>query len=81
MDHQKIKAVIEAAIIKRPTDLIGYEDLFSLCREHQAEDFAAAHEWNHDLRGMVGRALRSLVEAGDFRAAEQFNGLLFRSLL
>ncbi len=81
MDHQRIKAVIEAAIIKRPVDLTGYEDLFSLCREHQAENFAAAHEWNHDLRGMVGRALRSLVEAGDFRAAEQFNGLLFRSLL
>lgn len=81
MDYKKIKAVIESAITKTPGDLAGYEDLFSLCREYQAEDFAAAHEWNHDLRGMVGRALLSLAEAGDFNMAEQFNGLLFRSLL
>lgn len=81
MEYLKIKAGIETAIQKHPHDWRAYEDLFDLCREYQAQDFTTAHAWNHSLRLAVGTALRSVVEAGDFKAAEQFNGLLFRSLL
>lgn len=81
MEYLKIKAGIETAIQKHPRDWRAYEDLFDLCREYQAQDFTTAHAWNHSLRSAVGTALRSVVEAGDFKAAEQFNGLLFRSLL
>lgn len=81
MEYLKIKAGIEAAIKKHPHDWRAYEDMFALCREYQSEDFTAAHAWNHSLRSAVGTALRSVVEAGDFKAAEQFNDLLFRSLL
>ena len=81
MDYLKIKAGIDRVIAGAPCDWAAYEDMFALCREYQGEDFTKAHEWNHSLRGDIGVALRSVVEAGDFKAAEQFNSLLFRSLL
>lgn len=81
MEYLKIKTGIDRAIARNPCDWAAYEDMFSLCREYQSEDFIKAHEWNHSLRGPIGTALRSVVEAGDFKAAEQFNSLLFRSLL
>lgn len=81
MEYLRIKAGIEKAIARNPCDWAAYEDMFALCREYQGKDFTAAHEWNHSLRGSIGTALRSVVEKGDFRSAEQFNNLLFRSLL
>ncbi len=81
MEYLKIKASIDKAIVRNPCEWAAYSDMFALCREYQREDFTVAHEWNHTLRGSIGTALRSVVESGDFKAAEQFNDLLFRSLL
>lgn len=81
MNYLKLKENIERAIHSRPLDIEPYNDLFDLCREYEKVDFLVAHEWNHGLRTLVGFALRSVVERGDFTAAERFNDLLFRSLL
>lgn len=81
MNYLKLKENIERAIHSRPLDIEPYNDLFGLCREYEKVDFLVAHEWNHGLRTEVGLALRSVVERGDFIAAERFNDLLFRSLL
>ncbi len=81
MDYLKIKAGIEKAIAKKPYDWAAYEDMFALCRDYQDTDFKTAHTWNHALRSAIGQAIRSVVENGDFKTAEQFDNLLFRSLL
>lgn len=81
MNYLKLKENIERAIHSRPLDIEPYNDLFDLCREYEKVDFLVAHEWNHGLRTLVGFSLRSVVERGDFTAAERFNDLLFRSLL
>jgi predicted phage terminase large subunit-like protein len=81
MNYLKLKENIERAIHSRPLEIEPYNDLFGLCREYEKVNFLVAHEWNHALRTLVGFALRSVVERGDFTAAERFNDLLFRSLL
>jgi predicted phage terminase large subunit-like protein len=81
MNYLKLKANIEQAIQTRPLDIEPYNDLFDLCREYEKVDFRVAHEWNHSFRTKIGFALRSVVDRGDFLAAERFNDLLFRSLL
>ena len=40
-------------IKKTPTDIIAYEDLFSLCRNIESEDFALAHSTNEELRKKI----------------------------
>lgn len=81
MDFEKLKQGIDLAIERKPGDFEAYNDLFGLCREYEKENFAVAHDWNHTLRAEVGFALRAAVERGEFKVAEQFNDLLFRSLL
>ena len=81
MDHLKLKSNIDRAIAKNPCDRVPYEDMFDLCRDYEKEDFDMAHEWNHQLRSNVGIAIRSAVEQGNMKDVEQFNHLLFRSLL
>lgn len=81
MNYLKLKESIEKAIHARPMEVEPYNDLFDLCREYEKIDFAVAHEWNHALRTQVGMGLRLVVDRGDFRKAEQFDNLLFRSLL
>jgi len=81
MNYLKLKDSIEKAINRRPLDIAAYNDLFSLCREYEGVDFTVAHEWNRGMRNLVGYGLRMCVEKGDFLLAEQFNDLLFRSLL
>lgn len=81
MNYLKLKEGIERAIHSRPLEFEPYNDFFDLCREYEKMDFTVAHEWNHGLRTLVGIALRTVVERGDFKAAERFNDLLFRSLL
>lgn len=81
MNYLKLKESIEKAIHARPMEVEPYNDLFDLCREYEKIDFTVAHEWNHALRTQVGMGLRLVVERGDFRKAERFDNLLFRSLL
>lgn len=81
MDYRKLKTQIENAVRKSPSDLVAYEDMFSLCREYEKEDFAKAHRWNQSFRVKISKAIRLAVENGDMLAAEQFDNLLFRSLL
>lgn len=81
MDYLKLKNSIDRAIAKNPCDRVPYEDMFDLCRDYEKENFDIAHEWNHQLRSNVGIAIRSVVEQGNMKDAEQFNHLLFRSLL
>lgn len=81
MNYLKLKEGIERVIYSRPLEFEPYNDFFDLCREYEKMDFTVAHEWNHGLRTQVGIALRTVVERGDFKAAERFNDLLFRSLL
>jgi predicted phage terminase large subunit-like protein len=81
MEYLKIKTNIERAIQTQPLQVEAYNDLFDLCRELEKEDFAVAHEWNHQLRNQVTFALQSAARSGKLDVAESFNDLLFRSLL
>lgn len=81
MEYTKIKYLIERAIEHNPYDLSAYEDLFSLCREHEKADFTEAHSCNHKLREKIKKGLLNCVSQRDFRIAEKFDNLLFRSLL
>lgn len=81
MDYRKLKTQIENAVRKSHSDLVAYEDMFSLCREYEKEDFAKAHRWNQSFRVKISKAIRLAVGNGDMLAAEQFDNLLFRSLL
>ena len=81
MEYKKIKTQIENAVRKSPSDPVPYEDMFSLCRDMEKEDFAKAHRWNQVFRKKISAAIRLSVTDGDMLAAEQFDNLLFRSLL
>lgn len=81
MDYNILRDKIISAIQHNSNDIVPYNDLFSLCRDYSQTDFTAAHTWNHELRVWVSNALRRVIEVGDFKAAEGFNDLLFRSLL
>lgn len=45
-------------IKKAPTDITAYEDLFSLCRNIEQEDFALAHSTNEALRKRISIAIK-----------------------
>ena len=45
-------------ITKAPTDITAYEDLFSLCRNIEQEDFALAHSTNEVLRKRISVAIK-----------------------
>jgi len=81
VDYLKMKTNIEKAIERKPLDFSAYNDLFDICREYEKEDFAVAHEWNHDLRGKNSYGLQAAIAAKDYLLAERFDDLLFRSLL
>ena len=59
MDYAKIALSIKAAIDRRPADKGAYDDLFSLCRGWEAEDFSAAHALNKELIGMCAAQVRN----------------------
>ena len=58
MDYAKIANSILAVIGKRPYDSGAYNDLFSLCREWEAEDFSAAHKVNKELLALSAKQVR-----------------------
>ena len=51
-------AKIFQKIKKAPTDITAYEDLFSLCRNIEQEDFALAHSTNEVLRKRISIAIK-----------------------
>ena len=81
MNYNKLKGKIMQAVKARPLDFEAYDDMFALCREYEKEHFATAHKWNQDFRKNVGLGLQAAVTAEDFKVAERFNDLLFRSLI
>lgn len=58
MDYEKIAGSINSAIAKSPDDKGAYNDLFSLCRAWEAEDFATAHAANKALKAKCAAQLR-----------------------
>ena len=53
MEYKKIKTQIENAVRKSPSDPVPYEDMFSLCRDMEKEDFTKAHKWNQAFRKKI----------------------------
>ena len=81
MNYKVLVNKIEAAIAKYPMDFTPYDDMFSLAREVEKEDFSAAHELNHRLRVQIAEGLTSVVRAEKMNDAALFDDLLLRSLL
>ena len=81
MDYSKMKSSIDRAILKSPLDVAAYDDKFSLCRDYEGTEFRLAHEWNQALQEEIRAGLKLAVDTRDFKTAEEFDNLLFRSLL
>lgn len=81
MDYGKMKSSIDRAILKSPLDVAAYDDKFALCRDYEGTEFRLAHEWNQALQEEIRAGLKLAVDTRDFKTAEEFDNLLFRSLL
>ena len=81
MDYSKMKSSIDRAILKSPLDVAAYDDKFALCRDYEGTEFRLAHEWNQALQEKIRAGLKLAVDTRDFKTAEEFDNLLFRSLL
>lgn len=81
MDYSKMKSSIDRAILKSPLDVAAYDDKFALCRDYEGIEFRLAHEWNQALQEEIRAGLKLAVDTRDFKTAEEFDNLLFRSLL
>lgn len=81
MDYSKMKSSINRAILKSPLDVAAYDDKFALCRDYEGTEFRLAHEWNQVLQEEIRAGLKLAVDTRDFKTAEEFDNLLFRSLL
>lgn len=81
MDYSKMKSSIDRAILKSPLDVAAYDDKFALCRDYEGTEFRPAHEWNQALQEEIRAGLKLAVDTRDFKTAEEFDNLLFRSLL
>lgn len=81
MDYSKMKSSIDRAILKSPLDVAAYDDKFALCRDYEGAEFRLAHEWNQALQEEIRAGLKLAVDTRDFKTAEGFDNLLFRSLL
>lgn len=58
MDYNKISTSIMTAIDNRPADNAAYNDMFSLCRSWESEDFVAAHAANKKLLALCAGQVR-----------------------
>ena len=81
MDYSKMKSSIDGAILKNPLNAAAYDDKFALCRDYESTDFKKAHEWNQALQEEIRAGLKMAVDTRNFKVAEEFDNLLFRSLL
>ena len=66
---------IFSKIKKTPADITAYEDLFSLCRNIEQDDFALAHSTNEGLRRVISTAIKR------GKNVEGFFGLYKKTLL
>lgn len=73
MNYEKLSGSIRAVIDRRPGDNGAYSDLFSLCREWEAEDFSAAHEVNKELLAL---SADQVVRGGGAKFYEQWRRCL-----
>lgn len=55
---KKLISKIFAQIKKAPDDITAYEDMFSLCRNIEQEDFKLAHSTNEKLRKYITKAIK-----------------------
>ena len=77
MNYEKLSGSIRAVIDRRPEDNGAYSDLFSLCREWEAEDFSAAHKVNKELLAL---SADQVVRGGGAKFYEQWRrSLLFEA--
>lgn len=73
MNYEKLSGSIRAAIDRRPGDVGAYNDLFSLCREWETEDFSAAHRLNKELLAL---SADQVVRGGGAKFYEQWRRCL-----
>lgn len=73
MNYEKLAGSIRAVIDRRPGDNGAYSDLFSLCREWEAEDFSAAHKVNKELLAL---SADQVVRGGGVKFYEQWRRCL-----
>lgn len=73
MNYEKLSGSIRAVIDRRPGDNGAYSDLFSLCREWEAEDFSAAHKMNKELLAL---SADQVVRGGGAKFYEQWRRCL-----
>lgn len=73
MNYEKLSGSIRAVIDRRPGDVGAYSDLFSLCREWEAEDFSAAHKVNKELLAL---SADQVVRGGGTKFYEQWRRCL-----
>ena len=73
MNYEKLSGSIRAVIDRRPEDSGAYSDLFSLCREWEAEDFSAAHKMNKELLAL---SADQVVRGGGAKFYEQWRRCL-----
>lgn len=81
MDYKRLKEKIDNAIIKNPYDLIPYQDLYDLCKIYSDIDITVSHKWNHAMRENISVALQHAVYCSNFKEAQNFDKLLFKSLV
>lgn len=81
MDYLQLKRSIDQSIERYPNDFEPYRAMFDVCREYEKIDFTAAHNWNHELRNKTAYALQAAVSRRDFSSAQQFDNLLYRTLI
>lgn len=73
MNYEKLSGSIRAVIDRRPGDVGAYNDLFSLCREWETEDFSAAHRLNKELLAL---SAEQVVRGGGAKFYEQWRRCL-----
>lgn len=73
MNYEKLSGSIRAVIDRRPGDVGAYNDLFSLCREWETEDFSAAHKANKELLAL---SADQVVRGGGAKFYEQWRRCL-----
>lgn len=81
MDYEKIRRRIESAIARNREDISAYEDMFSLFKDFEKENFNTAHKRNADFQETIRAGIQLTAGEGDFDRAEKLDNLLFRSLV
>lgn len=59
MDDKILISKIEETIKRNPKDIVPYEELFSICRDIEKEDFKLAHDTNKKLREMCLQSMNA----------------------